>query len=139
PGGGTLFFPCRVQTITTERQLKFSGYIAKRFGPIRGRFGILENTGGFGIKAHLLQDDLTLSADFFEFANPLKEHPRVKLYADYRFLGHILITAGVDDLANASLTEDPLQPTRITNGRDFFVGAGFFFTNEDIKLILSAL
>ncbi len=132
------FFPAHVVTVTTERQLKFSGYIAKRFGPISGRFGILENTGGFGIKGHLFQDDLTLSADFFEFANPLKSHPRVKLYADYRFLGHILVTGGVDDLVNTPMYDDA-QPTRIISGRDFFVGAGFYFTDEDLKLVVSAL
>ena len=132
------FYPQRLVQITTERQLKFSGYIAKRFGPISGRFGILENTGGFGIKAHLLSDDLTLSADFFEFANPLKDHPRVKLYADYRFLGHILITAGVDDLVNTPQA-DLSSPTRVVSGRDFFIGAGFFFTDEDLKLVASAL
>jgi len=132
------FFPDRLVQITTERQLKFSGYIAKRFGFISGRFGILENTGGFGIKAHLFSDDLTISADFFEFANPLKDHPRVKMYADYRFLGHILITAGVDDLVNTPLA-DQSSPTRVISGRDFFLGAGFYFTDDDLKLLASAL
>ena len=132
------FYPDRLVQITTERQLKFSGYIAKRFGFISGRFGILENTGGFGIKAHLFSDDLTLSADFFEFANPLKDHPRVKIYGDYRFLGHILITAGVDDLVNTPMP-DLSSPTRVVSGRDFFIGAGFFFTDEDLKLVASAL
>lgn len=131
-------FPERYVQISTERTLKFSGYIAKRFGPVSGRFGILENTGGFGLKAHLLGDDLTLSADFFEFANPLKDHPRIKLYVDYRFLGHILLTAGVDDLVNRQQF-DLDSPTRVVSGRDFFVGAGFIFTDDDLKLVLSAL
>jgi phospholipid/cholesterol/gamma-HCH transport system substrate-binding protein len=132
------FFPPSVNQITTERQLKFSVYLAKRYGFISGRFGILENTGGFGLKMHLFNDALTVAADAFEFANPLKDHPRVKIYADYRFLDHILLTAGADDVVNRPIA-DPIDRTRIISGRDFFVGAGFFFTDEDIKLLLSAI
>ena len=138
PPGPNQFFPDRYTQITTERQLKFSAYLAKRYGPISGRFGILENTGGFGVKLHLLNDSLVLSADAFEFANPLKDHPRIKLYADYRFLDHILLTAGVDDLANPRVY-DEVDRTRIISGKDYFVGAGFYFTDDDIKLLLAAL
>ena len=132
------FFPANVTQITTERQLKFSAYLAKRYGFISGRFGILENTGGFGVKFHLFNDALTLSADAFEFANPLKDHPRLKIYADYRFLDHLLITAGADDVVNRPIQDD-VDKTRIISGRDFFIGAGFFFNDDDIKLLLSAL
>ena len=138
PPGPNQFFPSSYTQITAERQLKFSAYLAKRYGPISGRFGILENTGGFGVKLHLFNDSLVLSADAFEFANPLKDHPRLKVYADYRFLDHVLLTVGADDLANKRQL-DIDYPTRIVSGRDFFVGAGFYFTDDDIKLLLSAL
>ena len=132
------FFPSNYTQITTERQLKFSAYIAKRYGPISGRFGILENTGGFGIKLYLLNDALILSGDAFEFANPLKQHPRIKVYADYRFLDHLFVTAGADDLVNGR-EFDTEHPTRIVSGRDYFVGAGFYFNDDDIKMLISAL
>jgi len=138
PSGPNQFFPSSYTQITTERQLKFSAYIAKRYGPISGRFGILENTGGFGVKMHLLNDSLIVSADAFEFANPLKQHPRIKVYADYRFLDHLFITVGADDLVNGR-EFDTEHPTRIVNGRDYFFGAGFYFTDDDVKLLLSAL
>ena len=128
-------YPDRVITTTTERQLKFSAYMAKRYGPFSGRFGILENTGGIGLKLHLLNDALTLSADAFEFANPLKDHPRIKVYLDYRFLDHLLITAGADDLVNPPRVETP-DVTRIVSGRDFFLGAGLYFTDEDISKLV---
>jgi phospholipid/cholesterol/gamma-HCH transport system substrate-binding protein len=139
-GGATCYpnYPSALQTTTTERVLKFSGYLAKRYGPISGRFGILENTGGFGVKLHLLNDALTVSADAFEFANPLKDRPRVKLYADWRFLNHLLLTVGTDDVLNKPLV-DPEHETRIISGRDFFVGAGIYFTDDDIKLLIAAL
>jgi phospholipid/cholesterol/gamma-HCH transport system substrate-binding protein len=133
-GCGPLF-PAGLQQTVTERQLKFSVYIAKRYGPVSGRFGILENTGGFGLKLHLANDALAVAADAFEFANPLKDHPRVKVYLDYRFLDHLLITAGADDLIN-SVHTDPNNSTRITSGRDYFIGAGVFFTDEDISKLI---
>src|SRR5205823_8968406 len=34
------FYPDAVQQTTTERQLKFSAYLAKRYGPVSGKFGI---------------------------------------------------------------------------------------------------
>ena len=138
PTGSNQYFPETLQQVTTERSLKFSVYLAKRYGLVTARFGILENTGGFGLKVNLFNDDLVLSADAFEFANPLKDHPRVKLYADYRFLGHLMVTAGVDDLVNPALTA-PDQPSRIYSGRDYFVGGGFYFTEDDFKLIFSAV
>ena len=139
-GATTCFpnYPTAIDTITTERVLKFSVYIAKRYGPISGRFGILENTGGAGIKLHLANDSLTLSADAWEFANPLKDRPRLKLYADYRFLNHLLLTFGVDDVLNRPLV-DPEQTTRIVSGRDYFIGAGVFFNDDDIKMLLAAI
>jgi phospholipid/cholesterol/gamma-HCH transport system substrate-binding protein len=132
------YYPPFVETTTTERVLKFSAYIAKRYGPVSGRFGILENTGGFGVKLHMFNDTITLAGDAFEFANPLKDRPRVKLYFDYKFLDHLLITAGADDILNPPYV-DIEHPTRIISGRDYFFGAGFFFTDDDIKLLIAAL
>ena len=140
-GGGANcnpFYPSELSQITTERQLKFSVYMAKRYGAFSARFGILENTGGFGVKLHLFNDALTTSLDAYEFANPLKDHPRVKFYADYRFLDHVFITAGADDLVNKPYV-DPEQLTRIISGRDFFVGAGVYFTDDDIKTLVGLL
>ena len=132
------FYPQFLQQTVSERVLKFSVYIAKRYGPLSIRFGLLENTGGFGAKLHLLNDSLTLAADAFEFANPLKPRPRLKVYADYRFLDHLLVSAGADDLANPALA-DPIYTTRIISGRDYFIGAGVYFTDDDIKSLIGLI
>lgn len=128
-------FPDSLVQTTTERQLKFSVYLARRYGPVSGRFGILENTGGFGLKLHLFNDSLNVALDMFEFANPLKSNPRVKLYADYRFLDHLFISFGADDLVNPPRV-DPTQQTRIISGRDYFIGGGLYFTDEDISKLI---
>ena len=135
---GNPYFPDEYVQLSTSRELKFSVYMAKRYGPISGRFGIIENTGGFGLKVHLFNDALTLSGDAFEFANPLKDHPRVKLYADYRFLDHVLVTAGIDDMFNKPISDTDV-PTRIIQGRDYFLGAGVFFTDDDLKYLIGLL
>lgn len=132
------YFPTEVQQVLTERTLKFSAYLARRIGYVSGRFGLIESTGGFGLKVHLLNDDLTIAADAFEFANPLKAHPRIKLYADYTFLSHLRISAGIDDLVNTP-QEDPNTPSRIISGRDWFIGAGIVFTDDDIKSLLGVI
>jgi phospholipid/cholesterol/gamma-HCH transport system substrate-binding protein len=132
------FFPANLSQITNERTLKFSVYIAKRYGPVSGRFGILENTGGFGGKVYFLNDQLTFSLDAFEFSNPLTSHPRLKAYVDYRFWDHLLITAGADDFINRTVS-DPVDVSRIIRGRDYFIGAGFYFTDEDLKQIFAAV
>lgn len=132
------FLPDNNTQITTERSLKYSVYLGKRYGPVSGRFGILENTGGFGIRLHLLNDQFQLALDAFEFANPLKSHPRLKASLDYKFFDHLLITAGADDFVNGPVS-DAVDRSRIISGRDFFVGAGFFFTDEDLKLVLAAV
>jgi phospholipid/cholesterol/gamma-HCH transport system substrate-binding protein len=49
-----------------------------------------------------------------------------------------LITAGADDILNPAKV-DPEHQTRIVSGRDFFIGAGVFFTDDDIKLLIAAL
>lgn len=128
-------YPPEVQQVITERQWKVSAYLARRIGVVSGRFGLIESSGGFGMKVHLLDDSLQISGDIFEFANPLKAHPRVKLYADYTFMGHLRLMAGVDDLWNKQV-EDPQTPSRIISGLDFFIGAGIVFNDEDIKSLL---
>jgi phospholipid/cholesterol/gamma-HCH transport system substrate-binding protein len=132
------FFPANLSQITNERTLKFSVYIAKRYGAFSGRFGILESTGGFGGKVYFLNDQLTVSLDAFEFANPLKPHPTLKAYVDYKFFDHLLITAGAFDFANPRVA-DPVDTSRIISGRDYFIGAGFYFTDEDLKQIFAAV
>ncbi|MBS2022243.1 MAG: MCE family protein [Deltaproteobacteria bacterium] len=132
------YFPSEVQQVVTERQFKVSAFLAKRIGHVSGRFGILESTGGFGVKVHLFDDDLTLSGDVFEFANPLKDHPRVKLYADYTFLQHLRLTAGVDDLVNTP-QYDSAVTSRIVSGRDWFIGGGIVFTDDDLKSLLGVI
>ena len=53
---------------------------------------------------------------------------------NYNFLNHIFITGGVDDLLH-----DPVRDAdtrRVLSGRDYFVGGGIYFTDDDLKAII---
>lgn len=122
---------------TTTQSLKFSAQFAKRYWFTTLRFGIVESTGGLGADVSLLEDHLQLKLDAFEFAAPDKDFPRIKAYANFLFLNHLFVTAGADDLLNPAQIE--ATTGRILSGRDFFVGGGIYFTDEDLKAILATV
>jgi phospholipid/cholesterol/gamma-HCH transport system substrate-binding protein len=53
--------------------------------------------------------------------------PRTKLWADWRVIPNFYLTAGVENLLNAY---------NFGNGREYFVGAGLFFTDNDLRALL---
>ncbi len=133
--------------LVTSQGLKFSAQFAKRYYFATLRFGIIENTGGAGANFHFLNDNLRLSFDLFEFGALNKDYPRLKAYANYAFLGHVFVTAGIDDAFNKTLRDRDLLSVsssdtatrRIISGRDYFLGAGIYFTDDDIKSLLPSL
>jgi len=133
--------------IVTRHDLKFSAQFAKRYYFATLRFGIIESTGGVGANLHFLQDALSINVDLFEFSATNKDYPRLKGYLNYSLLGHLLVTAGVDDALNRTIRDrDLLSPAvrdtasrRVISGRDFFVGAGIYFTDDDLKALFTAV
>ena len=117
------------ETITEEVEkttdsLKFSAEIAKRWGPVTLRGGLVENTGGFGLDLSFLRDRVNFNVDLFNLKSGTR--PRFKTAAGYTFLRHFTISGGVDDLLNSAT-------------RDYFVGAGLTFTDDDLKSLLLAV
>jgi len=133
--------------VTTTRGLKFSAQFAKRYYFATVRFGIIESTGGVGGNLHFLDDALSVNVDLFEFSAQNKDYPRLKAYMNYSFLGHLFFTAGIDDALNRTIRDqDVLSPSvqdlgsrRVISGRDVFFGAGVYFTDDDLKAILTAV
>ncbi len=114
--------PVLVEEISeTSGDFKFSAQFAKRFHFLTFRYGITESTGGLGIDADLLDDALSFKLDAFEFGRD--EYPRLRLMAQWEFLSHFFLSAGIDDMLNAP-------------ARDWFVGLGIRFVDEDIKGVL---
>jgi phospholipid/cholesterol/gamma-HCH transport system substrate-binding protein len=136
PPGSTEVANQEIRT-TSFNRLKFSAQFAKRYAFITLRFGLIESTGGLGFNLHFLDDHLELKTDAFEFANPAKDFPRIKTYLNVYFLRHLFVTGGADDLLNAPQVEE--STGRILSGRDYFLGGGIYFNDDDLKSIFGAL
>ena len=137
-----------LQTIvTTDQSFKLSAQFAKRFYFATLRFGIIESTGGIGGNLHFFDDSLAINVDLFDFSARDVKWPRLRASVNYSFLGHLFVSAGVDDVFNGPKTVDALAveddvnlaTRRVVRGRDFFFGAGLYFTDEDLKGLLSAI
>jgi phospholipid/cholesterol/gamma-HCH transport system substrate-binding protein len=117
-------------TITTTEQLRFSLMIGKRYGPVAGRFGIKESTGGFGGDLFLLDDRLSLSIDVFDMRT--NQYPRVKPALFGAIWKHnLFLTIGADDVINTRRAR-----AGAGGGLDWFVGGQLVFNDEDLKSLL---
>jgi len=109
-----------VRTVT-RNGLRFSVQFAQRFGPLVGRFGLKESTGGVGLDLLLFDDRFELQQDLFGFGEVVV--PRWRIHLGYEFVKRLWLLAGVDDI---------FAPTR----RDYFVGLQLRFNDRDLKTIL---
>jgi phospholipid/cholesterol/gamma-HCH transport system substrate-binding protein len=106
---------------TTSNAFRFSFQFARRIGPLTGRFGIKESTGGVGLDLHLLQDRFEVKQDLFGFGEQLQ--PRWRVALSYEFIRRLWLISGVDDIVNR-------------DRRDYFLGLQLRFIDEDLKSIL---
>lgn len=111
----------RTVTTTTTDAFRFSIMIARRLGPVTGRFGIKESTGGIGLDVHLLRDRFELRQDLFGFGEEIQ--PRYRVYLGYEFIHRLWLLAGIDHLF-------------LPNRRDYFLGLQLRFNDEDLKTVL---
>jgi phospholipid/cholesterol/gamma-HCH transport system substrate-binding protein len=109
-----------VRTVT-RNAFRFSLQFAQRFGPLTGRFGIKESTGGVGLDLHLFDDRFEVVQDLFGFGEVVL--PRWRIGVGYEFISRLWLLGGMDDI---------LSSTR----RDYFVGLQLRFNDEDLKTIL---
>jgi phospholipid/cholesterol/gamma-HCH transport system substrate-binding protein len=121
--------PDSVTEVQISEKLRFSFQLGKRIGPVTGRFGIKESTGGAGLDLHLLADRLTLSVDVFDTRSNI--YPRVQARGWLNVFNNVWIVGGADDLANY---------TRGTAGSgsffDWFLGGSLIFNDQDLKSLL---
>lgn len=118
-------------TVTSEQKsysndLTYNAMVAKRFGAVTFRGGIIESTGGFGIDYNPWRDRLTLSLEMYDF--DAENNPHLKVYGNYDIVKNLFITGGVDDILN---DEDDF--------RTFFFGFGIKFADDDLKTVLGSV
>jgi phospholipid/cholesterol/gamma-HCH transport system substrate-binding protein len=116
--------------VKITEQLRFTFMFAKRIGPVTGRFGILESTGGGSLDVHLVNDLLTLTVDVFDTRSNV--FPRVRTRAAFSVYKKIFwLVAGADDVLN--------QDRALGGGGGFidaFFGAQLVFNDEDLRTLL---
>ncbi len=142
------------EVTTTSRSFKFSAEFAKTFFsesplPATVRLGMIESTAGGGLDVDLFQKHFGLTADVFDFDDFLQPYPRLRAYATGRLFDHIEIRAGFYDILNCTNFSGPTVNCAVRNtvapqsrgytlgGREAFFGAGFYFTDDDLKSVLS--
>jgi phospholipid/cholesterol/gamma-HCH transport system substrate-binding protein len=112
----------RVEKID-EDEIKFSAQIAKRYYDLGLRGGIFESEGGVGADYYFLDDRIVLSFEAFDFDPDEEAHLKLKL--DFTPFQYVYLTAGLDDFISREDNES------------FFVGGGIYFSDEDIKTLIS--
>ncbi len=111
----------RTLTTTTTDSFRFSLELARQLGPVRGRFGIIESTGGVGVDLVLFNGRFELVNDLFGFGE--QAVPRFRSFLSYEFINRLWLLGGVDNV---------FLDTR----RDYFVGLNLRFNDEDLKAVL---
>jgi phospholipid/cholesterol/gamma-HCH transport system substrate-binding protein len=122
-----------------QEKLTFTLQMAKRYGPMTFRVGVIESSGGAGTDLHLLDDALQVSVSVYQFSRPYQNvFPRAKVWVNYQFLQHFYLTAGADDFLNAWRQGRYPGGPKFTLGNDLFLGGGLAFTDDDLKTLVGA-
>jgi phospholipid/cholesterol/gamma-HCH transport system substrate-binding protein len=110
-------------TTVSKNELKFTALFAKNFYDFTLKGGLMENAGGFGVDYHMMNNNLTLSVEAFNFQSLY-----LRAFAKYQFFKGIYVLAGGDNLSNSDQTT-----------ANWFVGAGLFITNDDLKALAARI
>ena len=116
--------------MTISERLRFTLMFGKRVGPLAGRFGIKESTGGVGLDLHLFDERLKFSLDVFDART--NQYPRIKATALLAlWKRYLYFVGGGDDLANLTRAR-----AGAGGGIDWFLGGQLTFNDEDLKSLL---
>ncbi|TVQ97767.1 MAG: MCE family protein [Spirochaetaceae bacterium] len=124
-GGGPTTTTVTDETIVTD-DVRFNAQIARHFGPVTMRGGLIESSGGFGLDLRPVSQ-LMLSGELFAFGGDDEPNLRATgtLFPFYNPDGDLpwywlYVTGGMTNILNP-------------DSREFFLGAGVRFTDEDIR------
>jgi phospholipid/cholesterol/gamma-HCH transport system substrate-binding protein len=120
-GGVTTTVVEKTET-TSPDKFRFSAEFAKKFYNLTLRGGIIESTGGVGIDYDQGPVGVQLSA--FDFGKHSDRRPHLKALGKVNMSKSVFLLGGADDFISRS------QPI------DWFMGAGFTMTDDDIKSLL---
>jgi len=105
-------------------KISFSAQLARRWDNLVLRGGLFESTGGVGLDYFLWDDRLQLLFEAFDFEKD--DNPHLKAGAKLHFLENFYASVGMDDFVR-------------NDRRSFYAGLGFYFTDEDLKYLLTTV
>lgn len=120
---------------TREQNYRFTFQLEKRWYDFSFRLGVKENGGGIGMTYYALNDKLLLKGDLFDFswgsypAFDAAGLPNMRLAARWEPMQNLYFEAGAEQV---------LLGARYGYATGY-VGGGFRFDDDDIKLILATL
>jgi len=113
-------------------EIRFNAQIARIFGPLTLRGGLIESTGGFGVDVRPFRQ-LELSGEMFDFGTHDRPNLRTTgtVYPFYDPAGDypwywLYLTGGVNNTLNA-------------DEREYFLGGGLRFTDEEIRGLIGLI
>lgn len=113
-------------TRNTLNSLMYTFIVAKRFGDVTFKGGLMESSGGIGLDFHAWRDSITLSAALFNLSgyDLNAENPQLKLTGRFYIQKYLFIYVGGDELLNDYY-------------RTYLAGVGLMVDEEDFKFFLS--
>ncbi len=108
-----------------EDKLTFSAELARSFGPLTLRGGLIESEAGVGVDYALLHGKLKLSFEAFNFNQT--GNPHLKVGATFFLNKYFYVTGGADDFIS-----------KLGLGSSF-AGIGLQFRDDDLKLLLTSV
>jgi phospholipid/cholesterol/gamma-HCH transport system substrate-binding protein len=119
--GTTSSFTTHTRTQNLNKLLVTAQFV-KRLYDFNLRGGLIESTGGFG--ADYSKGPVTVSFSAFDFKTKFNEKPHLKFWGQANVTDSLYLMGGFDDVLNPN------------HDLDWFLGAGFTFTDDDIKSLL---
>jgi phospholipid/cholesterol/gamma-HCH transport system substrate-binding protein len=121
------------ETVREDKALRFNLQFAKRWYFAALRLGLFESSGGVAADTYFFKDRLRMSFEAFDFKSKNNERRRTahfKTYAQVNFLNHLYAMVGIDDFTRKVPGTDKVDDL------NYFVGAGLFFNDQDLKAFL---
>lgn len=121
-GGGSVTTTQRVEE-RKENAIMINAQFAKRFYDAVFRLGLFETTGGLAADYYLFKDRFKVYSEIYRFGGDYK--PQFNAGAEVHFLRPFYVWTGGDDILNKPF-------------RNYFVGVGLRFSDQDLKTLISA-
>jgi phospholipid/cholesterol/gamma-HCH transport system substrate-binding protein len=113
-------------TKNSMSSLLYTFYIAKRFGDITFKGGLMETSGAAGVDFHAFEDRLTLSVDAFNLSgyDQFATQPQIRVTGRYYPQKYFYVYVGGDELLNSYY-------------QTFYAGLGLLANEDDFKFFMA--